>query len=295
VLRSDLPDGVYTPLSGAAPIAGTTFIDNISPGGFTWHYRVVAVDVSGNESEPAQTSAEREGGLGIVMGTLANVDTAGGTTYGFTATFSNKAQLTTEALTNAIIVTGPGGFAQAATVTAINGRTVSFAITPPGGSWNSSDSGPYAVSLEPNKIGDGVGNFMPAQQLGAFTATVPVTATDLGTFTRVGRKFGGKRIQRETLAPGGELYYTFTITEPARVRSMLGKMKDNLNLELQDSAGNVLASSANARRKPEKLMKPLPAGTYRIRVTHAGTVQSPVILRLIVGKPTKRDLAALGL
>ena len=152
------------------------------------------------------------------------------------------------------------------------------------------------MSLEGGKIGDGAGNFLPAQALGTFAANIPITPTDLGTFTRVGRKFGGKRVQREPLlAPGGELYYSFTLSEPGRVRAVLGKMKDNLDLELRDSAGNVLVNSARPKRKPEKVLKALPAGTYLVRVFHAGTVETPFTLKLIVSRPTKRDLAALGI
>ena len=296
VLRSDMQDGVYTLISGAAPLTTTTFVDTVSPGGFTWHYRVVAVDASGNESEPAGISSLRPGGLGVIPGALANVDAAGGTAYGFTATFSDNAQLTPAALTNSVIVTGPGGFAQAATVTAVAGRTVSYSFTPPGGSWNSPDTGAYTVSLEGNKIGDGAGNFLPAQPLGTFQANVPLTATDLGTFTRNGRRYGGKKIDRQPLLnPGEEMYYQFTITEPSRVRALLGRLRDNLNLELRDSAGNVIAASANARRRGERIIRPLAAGTYTVRVVNAGAAPSPFNLTLVVGKPTKRDLVALGL
>lgn len=294
VYRSDLPDGLYTLLSGGTPLAGTTFVDTASPGGFTWHYRVVAVDVSNNESEPAAVSAERPGGLGMVIVPPANVDAPGATAYGFSLTFSNNAQLTADALTNAVIVTGPGGFAQAATVSAVNGRTVSFNITPPGGSWNGVDSGTYTISLEGGKIGDGAGNFLPAQALASFEAAIPITPVDLGTFTRTGKKFGGKRIQREILAPGADLFYSFTLAEPGRVRAMLAKLRDNVNLELRDANGTVLVASAKPGRRPEKLMRPLPAGTYTIRVTHAGTAQTPMIFKLLVSKPTKKDLAILG-
>jgi hypothetical protein len=304
VLRSDLPDGVYTNLSGPTPITGTTFVDTVSPGGFTWQYRVVAVDASGNQSEPAAVSGERPGGPGVVLVTPTDVTAGGATSYGFAATFSNAVQLTPEALAGAITVTGPGGFSQAAAVGATNGRTVSFSITPPGGSWNSADSGGYTISVEANKLGDGAGNFIPAGPIGTFQVNIPpeyAGATpqnpiDLGTVTAVGKRFKGKFIQRDTLVPGtkADLFYSFTVTQPAKLKAALAKMKDNLNFELRDSSGNVLMTSNKPGRKAEKLVRPLAAGTYLLHVTHAGTAQTPFTMKALVGKASKKDLALLG-
>jgi len=297
VLRSDMPDGVYTDLTGPTPITGTTFVDTVSPGGFTWHYRVVAVDMSGNESEPAAASAERPGGLGVLLVPPITVDARGATSYTFSATFSNNAQITPEGLASAMLVTGPGGFTQTATVGAVNGRTVSFSIVPPGGTWDSNDNGTYTISIAANAVGDGAGNFIPAQPLGTFEVAVapdPVQTEDLGVITRVGKRFKGNFVRRATLAPGIPTQYRFQITEPAKIKSMLTKFKDNLDLDLRDAAGNVLLSSARPGRKAEKLIRALPAGTYVIRVTHAGTAPTPYAFKLLVGKPSKKDLALLG-
>jgi hypothetical protein len=304
VLRSDLPDGLYTNLSGPTPIVGTTFVDTVSPGGFTWHYRVVAVDASGNQSEPAATSADRPGGPGVVLVTPTDVTAGGATSYGFGAAFSNAVQLSPEALAGAITVTGPGGFGQAATAGATNGRTVSFSITPPGGSWNSADSGTYTISVEGNKLGDGAGNFIPAGVLGTFQVSIapeypgatPQNPIDLGTVTAVGRRFKGKFVQRDTLVPGSktDLFYSFTVTQPAKLKASLAKMKDNLDFELRDASGNVLLTSNKPRRKGEKLVRPLSAGTYLLHVTHVGTAQTLFTMKALVGKPSKKDLALLG-
>ena len=298
VLRSDLADGIYTNLSGAVPITVTTFTDNQSPGGFTWHYRVVAVDANGNESEPATISATREGGLGVILVPPTDVTAGGATSYTFAATFSNNTVISPESLAGAVVVTGPGGFSQAATVGAINNRTVSFSIVPPGGTWDLSDNGAYAVSIEGNKVGDGAGNFIPAQALGTFNAAVvglpPPSAIDLGTVTAVGKRFKGKFIRRDGINPGTEVLYQFTVTQPAKVRGLLSKMKDDLNLELRDSAGNVLLTSARPRRKAEKVVRAVPAGTYVLRVTHAGAAQTQYVLKVLVGKPSKKDLLLLG-
>jgi hypothetical protein len=294
VLRSDQPDGVYTLISGATPIPTTTFNDTASPGGFLWYYRVVAVDVSGNESAPAMVSAERPGGLAVVLA-APPVASAGATSYSFNVTFSNTVQLTPDSLANAFTVSGPGGFSQAATPGTTSARTVTFTVTPPGGSWDSADSGTYTVSLAANKIGDGAGTFMPAQDLGNFDVNVPIVPVDLGAFGQNGKKFGGKRIQKQTLTPGAEAYYSFTLTAPARVKAMLGKLKDNADLELRDANGNVIVSSAKPGKKPEKLIRPLPAGTYLVRLVGTGTQATPYVMKLMVGKPTKKDRVALGL
>jgi hypothetical protein len=294
VLRSDLPDGVYTLISGPTPVPGTTFNDTTSPGGFLWYYRVVATDVSGNDSAPAMVSAERPGGLAVVLA-APPVASAGATSYSFNVTFSNTVQITPDALANAFTVTGPGGFSAVATPGTTTGRTVAFTVTPPGGSWNSSDSGTYSVSLAGGKIGDGAGNFMPAQALGDFDVDVPITPTDLGTFGQNGKKFGGKSIQKQTLTPGAEVFYSFTLTAPARVKAMLGKLKDGADLELRDANGNVIVASAKPGKKPEKIIRPLPAGTYLVRLVGTGTQATPYVMKLMVQKPTKKDRVSLGI
>jgi len=289
VLRSDLQDGVYTHL---ANITETTFADTVSPGGFTWHYRVIAVDVSGNESEPATTSASRPGGLGAVL-TAPDVEAGGATSHAFAITFSDNAVVSAQSLADSMLVTGPGGFSQAATVVALVGRTATFSFTPPGGSWNVADNGTYTVSVQPNKVGDGQGTFLSGA-VGTFGVTVPeepIPTIDLGVFTQNGKKFGGKRIVRENLTVP-VLRYRFVVTNPARVRSSLARLRQDVNFELTDEAGNVLMTSAKPGRKPEKLMRPVAAGTYYLRLT--GTAQTPYILKLLVSRPTKRDLALLS-
>src|SRR3712207_8164459 len=74
-----------------------------------------------------------------------------------------------------------------------------------------------------------------------------------------------RRPPRSTLFP-----YT-TLFPSAKVKGLLSKMKDDLNFELRDSAGNVLLTSARPKRKAEKVVRAVPAGTYVLRVTHAGT------------------------
>jgi len=253
--------------------------------------------MTNNEAVPAAVSANRPGGLGVLLVPPGTVDAGGATSYSFSATFSDNAQLTPQALAGAMVVTGPAGFSQAATLGAITNHSVSFSIVPPGGTWDSTDNGTYTISIAANAVGDGAGNFIPAQPLGTFEVAVlvdPVQTVELGTVTRVGKRFKGKFIQRNTLAPGGTIQYRFTVTEPAKIKSMLTKFKDNLDFDLRDAAGNVLLSSARPGRKPEKLIRALPGGTYLIRVTHAGTAPTPYVFKLLVGKPSKKDLALLG-
>ena len=43
----------------------------------------------------------------------------------------------------------------------------------------------------------------------------------------------------------------------------------------------------------EKVVRAVPAGTYFLRVTHAGAAQTQYVMKVLVGKPSKKDLRLL--
>src|SRR4029078_1599744 len=85
-----------------------------------------------------------------------------GTTYDFVVTYQDTRGLSTASLDNAdILVTGPGGFSQAAqfqSFTQSSRSSLTYAkyrITPPGGSWEYHDNGTYTVSVVASQVKDG--------------------------------------------------------------------------------------------------------------------------------------------
>nr|MCU0527803.1 carbohydrate-binding protein [Elainella sp. Prado103] len=77
-----------------------------------------------------------------------------------------------------IRVTGPNGFNELATListTPSNGGAsvrATYAVAPPGGTWDFADEGEYFVSLQANEVSDTSGNFVSGGQIGRFPITI---------------------------------------------------------------------------------------------------------------------------
>ncbi|MGL4375657.1 MAG: hypothetical protein ACRCT1_04420, partial [Microcoleaceae cyanobacterium] len=113
---------------------------------------------------------------------LTNINEAGGITNNFTVTYTDDNAVNVTSLnSNNIIVTGPNGFSQQATLVNVtptnNGTpvTATYSFTPPGGSWDTADNGIYTVQLQPNQVSDTVGNFEAAGSLGTLTVNIPTS------------------------------------------------------------------------------------------------------------------------
>ncbi|MFO1514894.1 MAG: kelch repeat-containing protein [Verrucomicrobiota bacterium] len=93
----------------------------------------------------------------------------------FSITFwDDSAVLAASIATNAVRVTGPGGFDQIATrylTPTTNGMklSASFYVTTPNSFWNGTNNGVYSVAIEPSTVSDTNGNFIPAGVIGSFT------------------------------------------------------------------------------------------------------------------------------
>ena len=61
-------------------------------------------------------------------------------------------------------------------------------------------------------------------------------------------------------------YYTFTITESMKLRTILARQEANANLILEDANGSILETSDNSGTDDESIKTTLDAGTYYIRV-----------------------------
>jgi hypothetical protein len=110
----------------------------------------------------------------------ANVTSAGATTYSFSVTYTDSQAVNVSSLaTGNVVVTGPNGFSQTATLTGVstssNGtpRTATYRINAPGGSWSGAANGTYTVTLGANQVKDTLGLPVPGGSLGSFQVNVP--------------------------------------------------------------------------------------------------------------------------
>jgi hypothetical protein len=121
--------------------------------------------------------------------TPANVTTPGASSYNFTVKYAapSVATLTTATINSSnLIVTGPHGFNQAATlvnqVTNSDGTiSATYRITSPSGAWSLSADGDYKIMMQANQVGDSAGDFVAAGSLGTFSvaiapASIPTTS-----------------------------------------------------------------------------------------------------------------------
>lgn len=81
----------------------------------------------------------------------------------------------------------------------------------------------------------------------------------------------GKTIFRDRIDKSDRTdFYTFTLNKSSSVKLQLSKLKGNLDLNLFDADGSLLAKSRNKKNKAEKIKQTLDAGTYFIQVKRKG-------------------------
>lgn len=128
---------------------------------------------------PAQdTSAPGVANLAIATPTIT---IAGSTSQTFTVQYADAVQLNSASFgIGDLLVTGPEGFSQAATLVSFtpagNGtsRTVTYQVSAPGGTWDANDNGSYQITLQGEQVFDASGNFISTTALGNFAVNVPI-------------------------------------------------------------------------------------------------------------------------
>ncbi|MGC9505942.1 glycosyl hydrolase family 28-related protein [Baaleninema sp.] len=145
-----------------------------------------------------------------------------------------------------------------------NPANVSYAIDPPGGTWDASDSGPYRITLEPNAVRDIDFNFYDSGSLGTFdfeiSTVVPtenivfpddsgiIDVTDFGALPNDGIDDTAAIQQALDENPSGNtIFYlpngVYDISAPlvyagSQKRNILqGQSRDGTILKLQDNSG----------------------------------------------------------
>jgi hypothetical protein len=170
-----------------------------------------------------------------------SVQDYGKTSYQFTVTYSGAAGITPSSLAGAVVqVVPPGGVGGPITAavfsTVANGPTdpfgdaqsftVTYKITPPGGSWTSADNGTYAVDLGGSPVSDTVGNTIPTGPLGTFmvqTGKIAITKYGLIHNPRTGLWTGTIKLTNTgTSAFSGPIFVLFNLPAGAVLANATG-------------------------------------------------------------------------
>jgi len=110
----------------------------------------------------------------------SNVTVAAGKAYNFSVVYTDSVQMNAASVQSAVVTAHQeGGLTPTVTLlgvqTSADGKscTASYRLTPPGGSWDYADNGPYFLQVDPLDIMDGAGNALAASELGMFTVNAP--------------------------------------------------------------------------------------------------------------------------
>lgn len=178
-------DGVRA--GGLYDVTSTTVAAPLAPG--VHSARASAVDAAGNESTQGtavsftiDTSAPT-----VALQSATGVTAPGANNYSFTVRYSDDLSFDVASIGAADVrVTTPSGAILTPTSSSVdlstNGtpRVATYSISPPGGRWDSADSGTYTISSVAGEVRDVAGNLSgAAADLGTFAVNVPQLSIDL--------------------------------------------------------------------------------------------------------------------
>ncbi len=117
--------------------------------------------------------------------TQPSVPAVGNNVLPFTVIFEDNAFVDAGTLGNTdVVVTGPNGFSETATLFALvsttgTSATVAYTVPAPGGTLSSEDNGTYVVTVRGSEVGDASRNFVATASTGTFVLALPTTETVL--------------------------------------------------------------------------------------------------------------------
>jgi hypothetical protein len=171
MVQTNLAEGVYY-LAVRSVGAGDPF--SATPTGYTTYGCIGQYFISGTVvpsglvTPPGATLA------------ATDINTPGVSSYKFTVTYTDNLAVDVSTVDgNDVIVKGPNGYAQVASLVSVdllsNGtpRVATYSITPPVTVWAQSDNGVYTVTMLGDAVGDTEGAWVPARDLGQFNVAVP--------------------------------------------------------------------------------------------------------------------------
>lgn len=134
------------------------------------------------------------------------VTLSGGTTHLVTVTYvDNDAVDATSLGAGDILITGPNGFEQFATLVSVDAagdgpqRVATYSFAAPDGVWDAADNGTYAVVLRPDEVRDTSGNYHPGGALTTFEVGV------------AGGAAATTRISAKSVTSAGGVSHTFSV------------------------------------------------------------------------------------
>lgn len=190
-----------------------------APGG-TWSeanaglYTVTAqsgqvADLLGNALPPGVIGSFRVRGdteAPTASAVAAPITLSGGKTHTVTVTYADNYAVDASSLGSGdILITGPNGFEQFATLVSIDTagdgpqRVATYSFAAPDGVWDAADNGTYAVVLRPDEVRDTSGNYHAGGEL----TTFEVSLTGGAAMTT--------RISAKSVTSAGGVSHTFTV------------------------------------------------------------------------------------
>ena len=183
----------------------------------------------------------------------------GETSYEFSVTYNAADGIQLDTVPGAVVtVTPPAGVGGPLTATVVSSTntgtdpfgdaqsiTVTYMITPPGGSWTSADNGVYTINLGGSPILSQVGNQVPTGTLGTFdvqTAKIAIYKYGLISNRRTGLFSGPIQLQNTgTTAFSGPIFVLFNLPAGAVLENAAGTFGGQPYLEI--NVGTVAAGA----------------------------------------------------
>lgn len=239
------------------------------------NYVISASAVNGQGTATSNTLTVQVASLPVDMtaptasGSFANLTAANQSTYTFEVTYTDNVAIDAATLGNSnVIVTGPDGYLQTATLVSVNApgngavRIATYSVPAPDGTWSSADNGTYTVTMHAGAVTDTSGNAVAPVTLGLFQVNVPPSLGTVTTNTRASAS--------DTLSNGGQDLRTLTLTQPQVVTFTLTGQRAGVSAQITDGNGNVILSKPRAFSSAVTLGP----GTYNITIDYTGKLSS---------------------
>jgi hypothetical protein len=202
--------------------------------------------------QPGEPAAAPTAALSAANVSLANF---GQMSYTFTVSYTSAAGITRSSLAGALVtVDPPGGVGGPITATVVStvadgptdpfgdaqSFTITYSITPPGGSWTSADNGTYTVNLGGSPVNDSDGDTVPSGTLGNFqveTGKIAITKYGLIRNPRTGSWSGTIKLTNTgTSAFSGPIFILFNLPAGAVLLNASGTFDGLPYLEVEISS-----------------------------------------------------------
>jgi hypothetical protein len=220
--------------------------------------------------------------------TASNVTTALGQRHYFAVTWADDRGIVPADLDDDdLIVTAPGGSALPVRLESwdVQGTSIvaTYSVAAPGGLWDASDNGVYAVSVAAHQVHDIGGNAAPEGAIGSFQVSLPA-APPAGRSLQKARVVKVKPDQTLSglLTPSqSAFYYRLNLAQPVTLQAILADARD-ARVRILNAAGKALAANTRLADGSGVLARKLAAGTYFVHVGLLSKLDTLYRLRLTI-------------